>query len=284
MDSELVRPVTVSEFLERIRRCVGSEWSDNTIDGLKAGRQSTVVKGIATTVWSTMEVLEEAAARNLNLIVTHEPTFWCDEDRAARFPGNRLAAAKQALIDDHELAILRFHDHGHLRQPDVFWDGLGRAIHLEAYADLPWNYGHALASLGALPEQQATYRIPARRLEVLFGDIRSALQVKTARVIGDPCLLVQSVALSPGLCGLEWAIKGLEKADLLIVGECREWEGVEYARDLVYSGARKALIVLGHAVSEEPGMAALGSWLGEVFPELRVEFVQAGEPFWPPHT
>ena len=46
----------------------------------------------------------------------------------------------------------------------------------------------------------------------------------------------------------------LADADLVFTGEQREWEGLYYAHDVVASGGPKGVIVLGHAVSEEPGM------------------------------
>ena len=41
---------------------------------------------------------------------------------------------------------------------------------------------------------------------------------------------------------------------MLVAGETREWETVEFTRDAVAAGKRKALILLGHANSEEAGM------------------------------
>ena len=46
------------------------------------------------------------------------------------------------------------------------------------------------------------------------------------------------------------AIHLLQQADLLVVGEAREWEGVEYAQDAIASGQKKGMLLLGHAISE----------------------------------
>lgn len=40
--------------------------------------------------------------------------------------------------------------------------------------------------------------------------------------------------------------------------------------------------MLGHAISEELGMLQMAQWVKSVTPEVRVELVPAGEPFWPP--
>ena len=41
----------------------------------------------------------------------------------------------------------------------------------------------------------------------------------------------------------------------------------------------RAIIVLGHERSEEPGMKYLGDWLSFLLPDLPVVFLDAGEPF-----
>jgi hypothetical protein len=40
--------------------------------------------------------------------------------------------------------------------------------------------------------------------------------------------------------------------------------------------------VLGHTVSEEQGMLEMARWLKSFTPEIPVELVRAGEPFWVP--
>ena len=70
--------------------------------------------------------------------------------------------------------------------------------------------------------------------------------------------------------------------DLLIVGETHEWELVEYVQDMRAAGLKKALIVLGHVVSEQAGMKYCAEWLREFVSEVPVEFIPAPEPFWRP--
>ena len=89
------------------------------------------------------------------------------------------------------------------------------------------------------------------------GEIAAALQAKTGaraiRVVGDPQMAVTRVALLPGASGEEKQVKALEQdgVDLLVAGEAREWETVPYVEDAAAEGRHKALILLGHEVSEE---------------------------------
>ena len=42
----------------------------------------------------------------------------------------------------------------------------------------------------------------------------------------------------------------------------------------------KAMIVLGHANSEEAGMEYCGKWLRQFVTEVPIKFIPAGDPFW----
>jgi hypothetical protein len=68
----------------------------------------------------------------------------------------------------------------------------------------------------------------------------------------------------------------------MVAGEVREWESVEYARDAVASGAKKALILVGRIVSEEPGMQVCAGWLKTLVPGVPVRHIAAGDPYWRP--
>ena len=74
----------------------------------------------------------------------------------------------------------------------------------------------------------------------------------------------------------------LPAVDVIIAGEVREWETVEYARDKVTAGEKKGLILLGRVVSENPGMKACAEWVKTVVPELRTTWIPITDPYWRP--
>ena len=74
------------------------------------------------------------------------------------------------------------------------------------------------------------------------------------------------------------------EVDVLVAGETHEWELVEYVQDLITAGKKKALIVLGHVVSEQAGMKYCAEWLTGFVPEVPVTFIAAAEPFWLPEN
>ena len=262
------RRPTAAEIVERIRKNVGVPWRTTTVDTIKAGDSDTPVAGIATTVMATFDVLQRAAASGKNLIVTHEPTFYNHEDQTKEFVDDPVYSAKAAFIQKNRMVVFRFHDHWHARRPDGVMAGVIDALGWEKFR----------------AEGQRGFTLPATTLEGLARDLRDRLKVRTMRVIGDPKLPVSRVAFSPGYTSLQAAVRtiGRSEADVMVLGESREWEGIEYAQDAIAAGMKKGMIVLGHAISEEPGMKECAAWLKTFVPEVPVEFIPAGEPFWTP--
>jgi hypothetical protein len=76
------------------------------------------------------------------------------------------------------------------------------------------------------------------------------------------------------------------EVDVVISGEQQEADGAfdspAYVLDAATLGIAKGWIVLGHVVSEEAGMLEMAQWIKTFVPEVPVELVKAGEPFWVP--
>jgi hypothetical protein len=147
--------------------------------------------------------------------------------------------------------------------------GMARALGWEKNADAG---NHREFTFSGLP------------LEQLAGEMRTRLGIRAMRVVGDPTLRVNRAVASWGYYTFNPANLAISRpdVDLLIVGEAREWEAVEHVQDLIASGKPKALIVLGHVVSEQAGMKYCAEWLSPLVPEVPVEFIAAAEPFWSP--
>jgi putative NIF3 family GTP cyclohydrolase 1 type 2 len=261
--------LTAADVIERIKRGVGVPWRSETVDTVKAGNPETVVTGIATTFAATYDVLQRAAASGKNLIITHEPTFYNHLDRTDEIGNDPVLAQKREFIARHHLVIFRFHDHWHMRRPDGVLEGVTHALGWENYQS---KSGPGL------------FVVPETTLEHLAATVRDRMKIRTMRVIGDPNMKVTRAGLAPGAAGSTDQIRMFERDDVqvLLVGESREWETVEYARDAAAEGRHKALIILGHVASEEAGMDNCARWLKGLVPGVPVEFIPAGEPFWAP--
>ncbi len=258
--------MTAAEIIDKIQASVNCNWSAETVDTCKAGDPDTAVTGIATTFMSTQAVLEKAVAAGCNLVITHEPTFYHGGDDTGQLDGDAVVAAKQAYIDAHGLVVWRFHDHCHRHEPDMIVEGMVRAIGLgEPVADdFPVRFVIDPTTVGEL----------ARRL-------KSRLGANSVDIVGDPSMSVTRAGLSVGAPHSISQMKALrhEAVEVLIAGETREWETVPYVQDAAAQGKRKAMILLGHANSEEAGMKWIGEWLQDLVPDVPVTFIPAGDPF-----
>jgi putative NIF3 family GTP cyclohydrolase 1 type 2 len=260
------KPLTVGEVVTRIEKQIDAPLDPNTVDTFKAGDPKTPVTGIATTFLDTYDVLREAVAMGANLIITHEPTFYNHLDQTAQFKGDPVFEQKMAYIREHHLVIWRFHDQWHWRRPDGIIEGFTEAVGWQKYRR---------------PYDQIVFTLPPTTVEQLAEDLQEKLHSRSLRIVGDPGLRVTDVAYLPGASGEEKQVKALQRDDVqvLVAGEAREWETVEYVRDAAAEGKSKALILLGHEVSEEPGMEYCARWLRSLFPNVPVTFIPAGEPF-----
>jgi putative NIF3 family GTP cyclohydrolase 1 type 2 len=260
--------LTARQVIDRIKAHTGGSWKKGTVDTFKAGDPSTPVTGIVTTFAATFDVLQRAAASGKNLIITHEPTFYSHLDETKQLTADPVFQAKLAFIQQHHLVVWRFHDHWHspAMTKDGIMQGMVTALGWEKYQD---------------PENQALFTFPETSLAEFAAGIKARLNIRNMRVVGDPTQKVQHVFFLPGAAGADRQIKALELStvDVLVVGESREWETVEYARDAVSQHKPKGLIVLGHVASEESGMIYCAEWLRAFIKEVPVEFMAAGEPF-----
>lgn len=259
--------LTARQIIARIQQIVGVPWKTPTVDTFKAGDPDTPVKGIATTFMSTFDLLQRAAKADKNLIITHEPTFYNHQDETQNLEGDPVYRAKQDFIKKNDLVIWRFHDHWHARTPDGVILGLAKALGWEKFQSA---------------SDQNLFSLPPTTLEKVARHAQESLKIRTLRVLGDPQTPVSKAALSVGYSGLMDTVKTLAQVDVILSGEQREWEGIEYAQDAVAAGEKKGLIMLGHDISEDPGMNVCAAWLKTFITEVPVEWIPAGEPFWRP--
>lgn len=267
--------LTAGDAWARIQKFYGGPLPHATVDTLKGGDPSTPVTGIATTFLDTMDVLREAVRRGDNLIITHEPTFYNHMDDVKNFSGDPIYEEKRAFIEQHHLVVYRLHDENHA-------DPHGDEILAGFYEALGWeHYPHRTGDSGT-----NFVTIPKTTLDKLVKTLNATFHAGTLRVEGDPKLEITQVAVLPGSAGLEKQVWALRRpgVEVLIAGEASEWETVEYVRDAVAQGRPKALILLGHEVSEEPGMEACAHSLHTLFPSIRVDHIVAGQPLRSAHA
>jgi putative NIF3 family GTP cyclohydrolase 1 type 2 len=282
--------LSASDVIARIQSAAGVPVPDSGTDGFKAGDSGVIVKGIATTAMATLDVLKQAAKSGLNLVITYEGVYYGQQasgrgggqgpgGRAGQGPGggrgpaglgpdDPVYMAKKEFIEKNGMAVYRFRDQWAGRKENPLASGLADMLGWTRYQ---------------ITGDPTGYQIPSVKLELLVADIRKRLKTRSGmRVVGSHDAVVRKVALLPGLISIDTGLKRLPEADLLLTGEAREWEVVEYAFDTVTAGGKKGLIMLGRMVSEDPGMRACSNWMKAIVKEVPVQWIGIGDPYWRP--
>jgi putative NIF3 family GTP cyclohydrolase 1 type 2 len=260
--------MTARDVLYLMKKNLGGPWNDNTYrDVFHAGDPNVEVKGIATTFMATLDLLQRAHAAGLNLVISHETTFWNDRDDTKDLTNDPVYKFKTEFCAKNNMVVLRFHDHAHSHRPDFIMLGLVRA--------LGWNNSENT-------QVPRIFKFPATTLGELAADIKRRTNSHALRVVGDP-----KAKVSTATVGMGYGMGRLTpEVDVVIGGESPETGGAldatEYAMDATFLGKNKGQIILGHEISEEPGMEDAAEWLHTFIKDIPVQFIRAGEPYWSP--
>ena len=270
--------ITATDVIERIQKNIGVEWKPESIDSVKAGDASTNVTGVVTTSMATLAVLQRAVRARANFVITAQPTFYSRADvpsppvgRGTPPPAaapDRVFAAKNDFISKNNLVVFRLSDHWRQREPDPLVQGIAAALGWSKYASM---------------SDPRRFDVPALTLDALAKRVKNVLRSRGGvRVMGDPRTVVRRVGLLPGTTSIQASLSMLPGVDVIVAGEVREWESVEYVRDKIFAGEKKGLILVGRVVSEEPGMDVCANWLKSFISEVPIRHISAGDPYWRP--
>jgi putative NIF3 family GTP cyclohydrolase 1 type 2 len=203
------------------------------------------------------------------MIIPHEDTFWNDRDDVTIVSGDPAYKSKLEFLTKNNIVIFRIHDHMHSQRPDFTYVGAARALGLDS-------------KLETAP-QSHRFTIAETTLGALAADFQRRLGTKSLRVVGDPNARVRRIQL-----GVGYATPAVNSPDVDVVvsGELQENDGAfdspEYVLDAASLGIPKGWIMLGHNISEEQGMLEMAEWIKSFTPEVPVQLIRAGEPFWSP--
>jgi putative NIF3 family GTP cyclohydrolase 1 type 2 len=258
--------LTIQQVIDLILKSIPNAPFKQTVDTIKAGDANQQVTGIVTTMFATAEVIEKTAKLGANFIIAHEPTFYNHTDDAPWLETDEVYKYKTGLLQKHKIAVWRFHDYIHAHKPDGVLMGVLQAIGWEKYYNA---------------EKPSVVNIPSITLENIIKLVKDKLNIPHLKVIGDGKASCSKIVIAPGAAGGPRQIEAIRKEhpDLFICGELNEWETSEYIRDLRFMGAKTSLIVLGHIVSEEPGLQWLVKWLQPQIPAIKVTHIPSTDAF-----
>ena len=175
--------LTADQVIEKIRQNVGVPWRTQTVDKIVLGDGTTPVKGIATTMMATFDVVKRCVAAGMNLIISHETPVYMHQDDVQPLAKDPTYLAKKEYVEEHKAVVFHFHDHWHARRPDGIATGMARELGWEKSID---------------PDNPRRYTFPGTPLAQFAKDIQTKLNARTMRVVGDPKMPVNRVTASWG--------------------------------------------------------------------------------------
>ena len=263
----IVQSQTARQIVGQMQTHLTCPWNNETVDTFKTGNPDDAVTGIAVCMFADMETLRKAVARNCNLIIVHEPTFYNHLDKTNALEDNAVYRKKIAYINEHKLIIFRFHDHWHRTVPDGIYTGM--------IDKLGWKANQTDQSMLFFKFEEQTVGGFAQKLQ-------EKLKGSQLRIVGDPQMRFTNVALSVGAPGSSSHINLLTNdfTELLVAGEASEWETYEYVLDASMLGMKKAAIFTGHIASEEAGMEYFATWMKTFITGIPITYFENGSSYW----
>jgi putative NIF3 family GTP cyclohydrolase 1 type 2 len=260
--------LTIQQVIDQIIATIPGGKLEQTVDTIKQGEGSQKCTGVVTTFMDNAEVIKKAASLGANFIVSHEPTFYNHLDNTEWLENDPVYQYKKKLIADNGIVVWRFHDYWHRHRPDGITEGFLEEANWKKYQSKD-------------SEKPNLLTLPSASVKDIALELKKKLDLKRPFIVGDASMKVTKVGLRLGASGGASQINMLSKEDieLLVVGEINEWETAEYVRDAQTAGIRKAMIIIGHQRSEEPGMKYLVGWMNKKFPGLKTTHVVAGDSF-----
>lgn len=238
--------------------------------------------GIVTSIWASVDVINEAIKKGANLIIVHEALFWNHGDKIDWLEGNATFASKKALLDEHQMVVWRNHDYIHsgipLENEDTYADG----IFLGLFHELGWkDYESVTIDTNNL---LLVIRIPEIPLSQLAKEMVNKLALNGAKIYGKKDILVKKVALTNHILGdskKEISYIEANDIDLVLAAEIVDFTLSEYIIDSNCLKQNKAMISFGHFNLEEPGMKYMLTYIYEALKtdHIPVFFVPAGDMY-----
>ena len=249
--------------------------NSDTVDRIIIGNPETAVKKIGTCWMSTLDACKKAVDSGVNVLITHEPTFYTHGD-LDEVPGFLKSwpdytkeqyltqiRKKEKWIIDNGLVIIRNHDTlDALKEkgiPFAFGQFLG------------FKNNDIIASRTYYNVYKFTKQTASSFAKTLAGKLRELGQPGVA-FYGDPSREVSSVGIGTG-----WICDPTDYADLkpdvfiAIDDVVRTHIQTVYAEDTGHP-----LIVINHGTSEEMGMRSLNQIIREQYPDIETIHISQG--------
>lgn len=257
-----IKELTV-KLEERYPLCKAESW-DNS--GLQVGRGQKEVKKVFLALDATDEVIEEAAAWEADLLLTHHPLTL-----------SGVRQVQEESLTGHKIYALIRHDICHYAMHTNYdvvemGEAAGRRMELQNMEvlevtgmDEQNGRPEGIGSVGNL-SRPVTVKECARRIKEIF-------ELDTVKIFGDLNQMVERAAICPG-SGKSMIGTAIQKgAQVMITGDIGHHDGI----DAVDQGI--VIIDAGHYGLEHIFIDRMEQYLKAQFPQLEIRKTQGGNPF-----
>lgn len=243
-----------------------ADWVDpeKTVDRVIVGDPDKDVHTALVTWISSLAAVREAVERGVDMLVTHEPTFYSHRNELDAIGAWPVAGEKQRFIEEHGLLVLRIHDCWDR------WPGIG----------IPWAWAQFLglgdepAALGA-DRAQHRYDIEPTTLDELAERVAArtaSIGEPSVQVVGDPGQPVSKVGIGTGcICRIPVYLDMGCDVSVVCDDGSGYWGVIQPATD-----AGHPVIRVNHGTSEEPGMVTLARYIDDHAPGVSAQHLPHG--------
>ncbi len=255
---------------EKIMQCLEDLWPagfaedwDNV--GLLLGRKEKQVQTILLCVDVTEQVIEQAVASNVHMIISHHPLIFSG---IKRITNDTVGGTKLMQLIRHDICVYAMHTNFDVMgMADAAAERMG-LLDTEIL-QITYEDDIAVEGLGRVGKLKS-----ALTLEELAQFTKEAFDVSSVKVFGNPNRVCLEAAICPG------SGKSLTKdvlraeADVYITGDIDHHTGL----DLVEQGV--CVIDAGHYGIEKLFVPYMHDYFQKMLPECDVIEAIAEEPFW----
>jgi dinuclear metal center YbgI/SA1388 family protein len=255
-------PTTVRDILDAAEVLLDAHaYSDYCPIGLQVAGRATEVDTIATSVSSTREVFERAAAAGAQLLLCHHGLFWKGTPQVI----DTIMRERIDVLFRSDMTLAAYHlpldGHRELGNNALLVEALGLEPSPEPFAH---HGGRVIGMVGYLGPD-------GEDLDTFTARVTRAVEGRPPLLLGARPERIRRVAVCSGGAAGDVAEAAALGCDAFITGEPRE-DTDALARELGI-----AFIAAGHHATERFGIRALGEHLAQRF-SLRHEFLDVDNP------
>ena len=230
---------------------------DSGVLGFRFGNPDIEVTGVAVSWYLEKRVIEEAIAKQMNMLLIHEPGIFYGNQQpwhtCLAEETNPVNLAKKRLLTENDLCVYTAHSN---------WD-------LQPEVGMQPTFARALGFTHELKRDIAVgiYRIDPQPFSQLIDHVKKATGLAQLRVQGDDERRVSVVAVGFGSMGTVVDAIAANDADAGVFGELSEF---------AFTAAREAdlpLIEATHLISESIGFKRVVDVMKVRVPNVRFEFI-----------